>query len=110
MQAALTPLLLAAATAFIGWAFTELRTVFHLNVTDNAETSIRTAAATEAGKLAATVPAAADGGGDRGSIASDNSRVALCDVGHKGGGEQSDFRFAGRGQSHRLYAVGHLLT
>jgi hypothetical protein len=58
LQAALTPLLMAAMTAFIVWAFAELRTIFKITSADSAEAAVRTAAATEAGKLAATVPAA----------------------------------------------------
>lgn len=58
LQTTLTPILLAAATAFLAWLFNELRTVFHINASDSAEAAIRTAAATAAGKLAATVPQA----------------------------------------------------
>lgn len=47
---------MAAATAFIAWLFTELRSYFHIAAADSAEAAVRTAAATEAGKLAVTIP------------------------------------------------------
>jgi hypothetical protein len=46
----------AAVTAFLGWAFTALQAKFGIQAADSAETAVRTAAATEAGKIAATVP------------------------------------------------------
>jgi hypothetical protein len=58
LQSALTPIALAAFTAFLGWLFTILRSYFHVATADSAEAAVRTAAVTEAGKLAATIPAA----------------------------------------------------
>jgi hypothetical protein len=55
LQTALTPIATAAATLFIGWAFTQLRAFFQTHSADSAEASLRAAAATAAGKLATTV-------------------------------------------------------
>src|SRR5258708_31486343 len=57
LQTLLTPILLAAATAFLGWLFTALKSHFGIAAANSAETAVRTAAATEAGKIAATIPA-----------------------------------------------------
>lgn len=59
VQTLLTPILLAASTAFLGWLFTALKSHFGIAAADSAETAVRTAAGTEAGKIAATIPAAA---------------------------------------------------
>jgi hypothetical protein len=58
LQTLLTPILLAAATAFLGWLFTALKSHFGIAAADSAEAAVRTAASTEAGKIAATIPAA----------------------------------------------------
>lgn len=57
LQTLLTPILLAAATAFLGWLFTALKSHLGIAAANSAETAVRTAAATEAGKIAATIPA-----------------------------------------------------
>jgi hypothetical protein len=58
IQAALTSLACAAVTAGIAYGCSWLASHLHLTKTDSAEAAVRTAAATEAGKLVATIPAA----------------------------------------------------
>jgi hypothetical protein len=59
LQQTMTALACAAVTAGVGYGMTWLSAKLHIAKTDNAETSVRTAAATEAGVIAAQIPATA---------------------------------------------------
>jgi hypothetical protein len=58
LQQSLTALACAAVTAGVGYGVTWLSAKLHITKSDSAEAAVRTAAQTEAGKLAATIPAA----------------------------------------------------
>lgn len=58
LQQSLTALACAAVTAGVAYGINWAGAKLHITKSDSAETAIRTAAATEAGKLAAVIPAA----------------------------------------------------